>query len=57
MGELVEQVGALFDCSAVEEFTVEANPDDITPEYAAGLRKIGVYRISLGVQSFNDAEL
>ena len=24
MGELVEQVGALFDCSAVEEFTVEA---------------------------------
>ena len=57
MGELVEQVGALFDCSAVEEFTVEANPDDITPEYAAGLRKIGVNRISLGVQSFNDEEL
>lgn len=57
MGELVEQVGALFDCSAVEEFTVEANPDDITTEYAAGLRKIGVNRISLGVQSFNDEEL
>lgn len=57
MGELVERVGALFDCSAVEEFTVEANPDDITPEYAAGLRKIGVNRISLGVQSFNDEEL
>ena len=57
MGELVEQVGALFDCSAVEEFTVEANPDDITPEYAAGLRKIGVNRVSLGVQSFNDEEL
>ena len=57
MGELVERVGALFDCSAVEEFTVEANPDDITPEYAAGSRKIGVNRISLGVQSFNDEEL
>ena len=57
MGELVERVGALFDCSAVEEFTVESNPDDITPEYAAGLRKIGVNRISLGVQSFNDEEL
>lgn len=57
MGELVEQASGLFDCSAVEEFTVEANPDDITPEYAAGLRKIGVNRISLGVQSFNDEEL
>ena len=57
MGELVEQAAGLFDCSAVEEFTVEANPDDITPRYAAELRRIGVNRMSLGVQSFDDAEL
>ncbi|HNY05246.1 MAG TPA: coproporphyrinogen-III oxidase family protein [Candidatus Egerieousia sp.] len=39
------------------EFTVEVNPDDITPEYAAGLKSIGVNRISMGVQSFIDEHL
>ena len=57
MGELVEQASGLFDCSAVEEFTIEVNPDDITPKYAAELRGVGVNRVSLGVQSFDDAEL
>ena len=40
-----------------EEFTVEVNPDDITPEYAAALRSLGVTRISMGVQSFDDSVL
>lgn len=40
-----------------EEFTVEANPDDITPEYASALAGMGVNRISLGVQSFDDGIL
>lgn len=37
-----------------EEFTVEANPDDINPSYASGLKSLGVNRISLGVQSLSD---
>lgn len=41
----------------VEEFTVEVNPDDVTMEYAQGLRMIGVNRASMGVQSFVDEEL
>ena len=40
-----------------EEFTVEVNPDDITPEYAAFLKRLGVTRVSMGVQSFDDAAL
>src|SRR5574344_2821190 len=39
------------------EFTVEVNPDDITPEYAAGLKSVGVNRISMGVQAFIDEHL
>lgn len=39
------------------EFTVEVNPDDITPQYADGLKSIGVNRISMGVQSFIDEHL
>ncbi len=39
------------------EFTVEANPDDVTPGILYVLRSAGVNRISLGVQSFDDRML
>lgn len=39
------------------EFTVEVNPDDITEEYALALRRLGVNRVSMGVQSFCDRSL
>lgn len=39
------------------EFTVEVNPDDVTKEYAEGLKGLGVNRVSMGVQSFEDAHL
>ena len=44
--------GHLFD-----EFTVEVNPDDVTPALAAALQEMGVSRVSMGVQSFDDAHL
>lgn len=40
-----------------KEWTVEVNPDDITAEYAAGLRFLGVNRVSMGVQSLDDGML
>ena len=42
------------------EFTLEVNPDDIVekgPAYAASLLALGVNRISIGVQSFDDGML
>ena len=39
------------------EFTVEVNPDDVTEEYALALRRLGVNRVSMGVQSFCDRSL
>ncbi len=53
----VDHAAKLFDCSAAEEITAEANPDDVTAEYVAALRRTDVDRVSLGVQSFDDAEL
>ena len=41
----------------IAEFTVEVNPDDVTPALAAALREMGVNRVSMGVQSFCDAHL
>jgi oxygen-independent coproporphyrinogen-3 oxidase len=35
------------------EVTVEANPETVTPELAALLRRNGVNRVSLGAQSFD----
>ena len=43
-----------------DEFTVEVNPEDIVEKghgYVEGLLKSGVNRISMGVQSFDDATL
>lgn len=54
---LINHARRLFDCSSVEEITLEANPDDITDEYVAGLRLTSVNRISLGIQSFDDRVL
>ena len=39
------------------EIALEANPDDLTPEYIDSIRDLPFNRISLGVQSFNDREL
>jgi len=39
------------------EFTVEANPDDITGDLPALLKDLGVNRVSLGVQSLLEEEL
>ena len=41
----------------VREITVEMNPDDVTPQYVSALRSLGVNRISMGVQSFDDKRL
>lgn len=41
----------------VVEFTVEVNPDDMTRDYAHALAALGVNRVSMGVQSFDDRDL
>ena len=39
------------------EITIEANPDDVTPDSAAAWRQAGVNRLSLGAQSFDEGVL
>jgi len=57
---LTRVVGRLrerFDVAADAEFSLEANPEDISAESVAAWRALGVNRISIGVQSFHDDEL
>lgn len=57
LSRLVAGLGECFDLSGVEEFTVEANPDDVTREWCEGMASLGVNRVSMGVQSFEDGIL
>lgn len=40
-----------------QEFTIEVNPDDVTPDFAAFLKTLGVTRVSMGIQSFEGKTL
>ena len=55
--ELADCLFRSFPFAPEIEFTVEANPDDVTIETLVLLRNLGVNRLSLGVQSLNDEEL
>ncbi len=57
LARLIELVARIFNLPAGAEITVEANPDTISREYLATLRRAGVNRISMGVQSTDDREL
>jgi oxygen-independent coproporphyrinogen-3 oxidase len=39
------------------EVTIEMNPDDVTAEYAASLPLLGINRVSMGAQTFDDSRL
>lgn len=54
---LVVGLQALFVFAPHTEITVEMNPDDVTEEKLSLYKSLGINRISLGVQSFNDKEL
>ena len=54
IGRAIELCREMFDCSPLEEVTLEANPDDLSEEYLRALREVGVNRLSIGIQSFDD---
>jgi putative oxygen-independent coproporphyrinogen III oxidase len=57
LAELMEILRRHFAIAPGSEITLEANPDDITAEKLTLWRRMGVNRLSLGVQSFDEAEL
>lgn len=54
---LFHYINKIYTDSHVSEVTMEMNPDDVTEEYALALSRLGVNRISMGVQTFNDHRL
>lgn len=57
LSRIFEAIYHHFPTTDQMEITVEANPDDMTPEYVSALAQLPVNRVSMGVQSFDDADL
>jgi oxygen-independent coproporphyrinogen-3 oxidase len=57
VGRVIDAVAKLFGLETDAEITLEANPGTLSLDRLAGYRAAGVNRLSLGVQSFNDAQL
>jgi oxygen-independent coproporphyrinogen-3 oxidase len=55
--QIFDTVHRYFSVAANAEITFEANPDDLTQSYLTDLRDIGINRLSIGIQSFNDKDL
>ena len=57
LGTILDQIDNLFRVEENCEITIELNPDDINPDYLAGLKQHNFNRISLGIQSWRDSDL
>ena len=57
IGAILEAVAAHWSVARAAEITMEANPSSVEAERFRGYRAAGVNRVSLGVQSLNDADL
>ncbi len=55
--DILATIGSLFIMEEAAEITIEANPGTVNMAYLTAIRELGVNRLSLGVQSLNDAEL
>lgn len=55
--QLIDEVLKYYDFKPDIEITLEANPDDLSPEYLKALAHTEVNRLSIGTQSFFDADL
>ena len=55
--QIFETIERVYGMKQVREITLEANPDDLTPEYTRMLATLPFNRISMGIQTFNEKTL
>lgn len=55
--KILKEIHKYFDVDSNNEITLEANPDDLNEKYLKSIFDIGVNRLSIGIQSFNDSDL
>ena len=55
--EIFTYIYKVYKVTPDAEVTLEANPDDLTPEYVSMLRTLPINRISMGIQTFQEETL
>ena len=55
--EIINTIKQYYKLIDTPEITTEGNPSDLTPAYINALHDVGVNRLSIGIQSFNDCHL
>ena len=55
--EIFAYIYKVYKVTPDAEITLEANPDDLTPEYVSMLRTLPINRISMGIQTFQEETL
>ena len=54
---IFDTIYRMYPIAESPEITLEANPDDLTPEYIGMLRSFPFNRLSMGIQTFNEVML
>lgn len=54
---IFQMLAKKFNLNHLKEITLEANPDDITAEKVTAWKDLGINRLSIGAQSFDDEDL
>ncbi len=57
LGNIIQTIKSYYACESHIELTLECNPDDVSEQTLSAWRHAGVNRLSLGIQSFDDAVL
>ncbi len=57
LNELLDMIRQIHQVTDDAEITLEANPDDIEVETLAAWKDVGINRLSIGIQAFQDALL
>lgn len=55
--QVFDTIEKTYSIGQVQEITLEANPDDLTPQYVQTLANLPFNRISMGLQTFDEATL
>lgn len=57
LAQILTTIRSAFEVDTQAEVTLEANPEDISPESLNDWKILGVNRLSIGLQSFRDSDL
>jgi oxygen-independent coproporphyrinogen-3 oxidase len=57
IGSILQKINELYEVDAHTEITLESNPDDINQENILAWKAAGINRLSIGIQSFFEADL